>query len=200
MKKKILIGSIIAVTVLILVSFSSVIGYPTTKASFDTISPLFSTRTHQVIDEQENAALQTKYIGKGEAVSIALPKRYDTYTIAQQAFDEIRTMDEQTLERCVGIAFSKVHLTHLGEKIGVDDIVTLLKESDDGSIDISNYIGRFCKGKTVNNTAFSGITNDKWFPGKLLLIFFDLMLNLILNVILTLINIIMGGPGFTFVC
>ena len=48
MNKKILIGSIIAVVILVLVSFTGVVGYQTTKSStIARASPLFKVRTNR---------------------------------------------------------------------------------------------------------------------------------------------------------
>jgi len=53
MNKKILIGSIIAVAILVLVSFTGVVGYQTTKSStIARASPLFAVRSSRAIDEE----------------------------------------------------------------------------------------------------------------------------------------------------
>ncbi len=53
MNKKILIGSIIAVAILVLVSFTGVVGYQTTKSStIAKASPLFAVRSSRAIDEE----------------------------------------------------------------------------------------------------------------------------------------------------
>ena len=53
MRKKLLLGSIIAVVILILVSFTGVVGYQTTKSStIARASPLFSVRSKRAIDEE----------------------------------------------------------------------------------------------------------------------------------------------------
>ena len=56
MNKKILIGSIIAVVILVLVSFTGVVGYQTTKSStISKASPLFSVRSKRAIYEESEA-------------------------------------------------------------------------------------------------------------------------------------------------
>ena len=53
MKKKILIGSIIAVIILVLVSFTGVVGYQTIESSaIARASPLFTVRTNSAIGEE----------------------------------------------------------------------------------------------------------------------------------------------------
>ena len=75
MNKKILIGSIIAVVILILVSFTGVVGYQTTKSStIATASPLFAVRSSRAIDE-ESGDIACDYVGNGEEISITLSVR-----------------------------------------------------------------------------------------------------------------------------
>ena len=74
MKKKILIGSIIAVVILILVSFSSVVGFQSVKSDSKIESPLFGVRTNRAIND-ENNGVKSDYIGKGKEIKIHLPKR-----------------------------------------------------------------------------------------------------------------------------
>jgi len=77
MEKRILLGSIIAVVILVLVSFTGVVGYQTTKSStIARASPLFSIRSKRAIDE-ESKDLTRDYVGKGEESVLSIPKRED---------------------------------------------------------------------------------------------------------------------------
>ena len=74
MNKKILIGCIIAVVILILVSFTGVVGYQTTKSSdVARTSPLFSIRSTRAIDK-ESKDLTCDYVGKGVENSLSIPR------------------------------------------------------------------------------------------------------------------------------
>ena len=64
MNKKILLGSIIAAVILVLVSFTSVVGYSSVKSTSGKASPLFSIRTSRAIDE-ETKDFTCDYVGKG---------------------------------------------------------------------------------------------------------------------------------------
>ena len=68
MKKKILIGSIIAVVILVLVSFSSVVGYRSVNSDSKIESPLFRIRN-------EKGEVSSNYLGKGEDITIPLGPR-----------------------------------------------------------------------------------------------------------------------------
>ena len=52
MNKKILIGCILAVALLLLVSFSNVVGYSSFKSDSKSKSPLFYVRTKKAIDKE----------------------------------------------------------------------------------------------------------------------------------------------------
>jgi hypothetical protein len=75
MNKKILMGSILAVAILILVSFAGVVGYQTTnQLTIAKTSPLFTVRSSRAIDE-DSKNLSCDYVGKGEECTIYLGKR-----------------------------------------------------------------------------------------------------------------------------
>ena len=96
MEKKILLGSIIAVVILVLVSFTGVVGYQTTKSStIARASPLFSVRSQRAIDE-ESKDLTCDYVGKGEAVSFPLPTLNSRNKLIQNGLEIFRGMDEKS--------------------------------------------------------------------------------------------------------
>ena len=83
MKNKILIGSIVAVVILVLVSFTGVVGYQTTKSStIARASPLFSVRSKRAINE-ESKDLTRRYVGMGN--TLQFPKRDDKAIMIQKS-------------------------------------------------------------------------------------------------------------------
>jgi len=92
MKKKILIGSIITVTILIGVSFTSVVGYRR-GASDVKASPLFNIRSSRAIDEKSNE-LTSEYVGKGEEIDLIIPNRVDDIELLQEIVDSINNIDD----------------------------------------------------------------------------------------------------------
>ena len=97
MKKKILIGSIIAVVILVLVSFTSVVGYNSVKSNVKT-SPLFKVRTNRAIGE-ESKDITCMFVGKG--ITLLFPKRDDKSVLTQKVVDRINRMDDKTFERFI---------------------------------------------------------------------------------------------------
>ena len=104
MNKKILIGSIIAVVILILVSFTGVVGYQTTKSStIATASPLFAVRSSRAIDE-ESKDLSCDYVGKGEIFRI--PRNNKLLQI-KATIDFIQTLDDIEYSGFQGLLISQ---------------------------------------------------------------------------------------------
>ena len=97
MNNKILIGSIIAISILIGVSFTSVVGYRSLTSDVKA-SPLFTIRTSRAIDE-ESEELRCEYVGKGLPILISLPKRMPGYLIIQKLFYILSKIDKKSLQK-----------------------------------------------------------------------------------------------------
>jgi len=95
MKKKILIDSIIAVAVLIGISYTSVAGFQSVKFNSIEASPLFNIRTSRVIN-QEDDDLTCDYFRKGEESSLSIPKRDIRIEMIQKFVDIISKIDDKT--------------------------------------------------------------------------------------------------------
>jgi len=106
MKKKIIIGSIIAVVILTLVSFSSVVGYSSVKSDLNIASPLFGVKNNK-------GDVSTNYIGKGEESNILLPTRNRNKVLIVRFVNRIKEMDDRTFEMVI------------------EKIITPLKQKDD---------------------------------------------------------------------
>jgi hypothetical protein len=65
MEKKILILSVLAAILLVVASFSSVIGTNTMQSSQKISSPLFAVRTQRSLHKQSEQTVQSYYLGKG---------------------------------------------------------------------------------------------------------------------------------------
>ncbi|MCK5112792.1 MAG: hypothetical protein KAQ84_04550, partial [Thermoplasmatales archaeon] len=91
----------IAVVILVLVSFTGVVGYQTTKSStIAKASPLFSVRTSRAIDE-ESKDLTCDYVGKGEETTLSFPTSDSRNAQMQRVIDIISRMDDKRFNRFV---------------------------------------------------------------------------------------------------
>ena len=101
MEKRILIGSIIAVVILVLVSFTGVVGYQTTKSStIAKASPLFSIRSKRAIGQGEKD-ISTDYLGHGEKTDIQFSSRIERAEQVQKTIDIISKMDDKAFSKFI---------------------------------------------------------------------------------------------------
>ena len=107
MNNKILISSIIAITILIGVSFTSVVGYNSVE-SYVNKSPLFYIRTSRAIDE-EDLDLSFEYVGKGIPTMIVFPNRNSGNEIIQKIIDKISDIHNIQFNRYVKLNIHKIH-------------------------------------------------------------------------------------------
>jgi len=107
MGKLILLGSIIAVVILVLVSFTGVIGHQTTKSNSVKASPLFSIRTKRAIDE-EPKGLTSDYIGKGSESGIFIPERDRKLSQIYKIIKKISQIDVKS-NRYINLLMNRVH-------------------------------------------------------------------------------------------
>jgi hypothetical protein len=142
MNKKILIGSIIALCILVCVSFTSVVGYRSMESGVNA-SPLFNIRTSRAINEK--TSIQTcDYVGKGEDAGIPIPERNTTYVILSEVIQRINKMDEEDINKLID--FIKAHQ---------DDISGYIKNLDNNKNfdvnEIKKVMNDFNKGNFTSN-------------------------------------------------
>ncbi|UCF13426.1 MAG: hypothetical protein JSW06_03995 [Thermoplasmatales archaeon] len=99
MNKKILLGSILSVIILILVSFTSVIGYRSVGSDVK-VSPLFNIRSSKAIGK-ERKDIDSNYIGMGVENVLSIPKRESETSRTQKAIDIINYMDDKAFSKFV---------------------------------------------------------------------------------------------------
>ena len=132
MNKKILIGSIIAVTILIGVSFTSVVGYRSV-ASDVKASPLFNIRTSRAIDEEEKGLRCEMCIRERlrETARAARDRGFD-------AFAAVLTVSPHKDAAMVNRLGAEA-----GEEFGIEYVATDLKKQDGfkKSVELSKKLG-----------------------------------------------------------
>jgi len=111
MNKKILIGNIIAVTILIGVSFTSVVGYNSVEYNIG-VSPLFNIRSSRAIDEARQN-LSCKYVGKGEKNSILFPTRNGELSLIYKVIKKIN----QIGNNFIGLNIQQANLIYFDKEI-----------------------------------------------------------------------------------
>ncbi|UCD13577.1 MAG: hypothetical protein JSW60_08480 [Thermoplasmatales archaeon] len=136
MNKKLLVGSIIAVAVLIGISFTSVVGYSSVKSNVKA-SPLFTIRTQRAIDE-ESKDLTCDYVGKGEECFLSIPKRDNKTELIIKVIDALRKMDNKEFNllknRVIYFLFEENKIKSRVNIIEIDKILNKLRNDEDGKL------------------------------------------------------------------
>ena len=93
MKKKIVIGSIGVVIIIILVSFTTVVGFQNTDLSKVGFSPLFRIRTKNSIDDDIQEIIESNYLGKNSNNIIPFSIDTSKNRMIQTMITRIKKMD-----------------------------------------------------------------------------------------------------------
>jgi hypothetical protein len=114
MKKKLLIGSIIALCILIGVSFTSVVGYNSIEFGVNA-SPLFNIRNYRAIGTDERS-LTSNYLGSGEEIDICLPPIDSKGELIEKILHNIQTLDDISFDNLVSLVKSRIKQKSIDEK------------------------------------------------------------------------------------
>ncbi len=183
MINKILIGSVIAVAILIGVSFTYVVGYNRVTSDVKA-SPLFTVRSSRAIDE-DSKDIACDYVGKGRGVTIYLPTRPVKAELIDRFFIIFNRMDDESFGMFVDLIIRALHQKYDSQEYSEDKIVHTLFQMR-GNPDYKYYI---VEGKS-DPTILKSVCNG-WEPGCLfyrllieLLYYYDCIIYKILEVFL----------------
>ncbi len=127
MRTKILLGCLGAVGILILVSFTHVVGIQSTASHSVNESPLFRTRTTRAMNDENNSILQSNYFGKG-IPALSFPQRNAKTEQIQMIIELIDKMNDTEFSR-----FQTLILSHYSEEknnrvLSESQLIYLLKQ------------------------------------------------------------------------
>lgn len=109
MNRKLMISSIAVAVIIVLISFTSVIGFQTTKSKLIKDSPLFNVRTQRAINKPSKDVMITEYIGKRKTITISFPTKNTTLLLLQKVIDGISTMKDIVFSKFLNETISKLH-------------------------------------------------------------------------------------------
>lgn len=99
-------GSVVSVVILILLSFTSVVGY-NSVASDIKASPLFTIRTNRALDKYGDVTCE--YIGMGEDLNLLIPNRNEKTVLFQMFIERISKMDDTTFDKFIAYLINYAH-------------------------------------------------------------------------------------------
>ncbi len=185
MNKKILIGSIIGVAILVGVSLTSVVGYNSVTSDVKA-SPLFTVRSSRAIDE-ESEDLSCDYVGKGEEINILIPTRNNRKELFDRYIDIIRKMDDKSYDRFVDLILKYLYTRDDFQEYQKDELILSFNKLRNNPSEITPHLLEREESNlhtyqctiTWDGCPMPTLEND----GKLLCILFYLLLLLLLLIV-----------------
>jgi len=139
MKTKLLLGSIGAVIILILVSFTNVVGVQSTTSGSVNESPLFRIRTTRANSENSKDALTSNYLGKG-LNAIQFPLRDTRQELIQKSLEIIITMDDDTFNGFIVKVIQRMINEGKLKDVNTQSVLITLHQLKDNPDAIKSYI------------------------------------------------------------
>jgi len=94
MEKKILLGSIVAVVVIVLTSFTSVVGFQSRDTSKVLFSPLFRIRSKKAIDTELKDSIIFNYIGMEKEIILPITTSDSKSLLIRKSLKSINEMEQ----------------------------------------------------------------------------------------------------------
>lgn len=180
MKKKIIIGSIIAVALIVLLSFTNVVGHQNVKFDARVLSPLFHVRSKQKTNLVQNNYF-SNHVGIENYESIYFPNRDNDTILFQKILNKIINMDDETFNNFI----NTIEKSNMIDK---EDIQTLSDECEkirkNYDIDYKSSIQSFPNGQFP--------TMGEWFLGCYLIILCAIIFEHMIVLLLVLLIIFTG--------
>lgn len=107
MNKKIMICCIGTIIIIVLTSFTSVVGFQTTRSTLIKDTPLFSIRSQRATNRLAKRVVTSEYIGKRKTITISFPEKNSTLLLFQKTIDGISTMNDKTFTKFLDATISK---------------------------------------------------------------------------------------------
>jgi hypothetical protein len=179
MRKKILIGSVVSVVILILLSFTSVVGYNSIESDIQS-SPLFNIRSSRAIDE-ENEEFTYDYVGNGNTIDLLIPNRDDKTVLIQRFIEIISKMDDETFNEFVTLIIHRIQQSNeFKHFINNDEIFVLNKLRSNQELIISNDFNT----KGIYTNRFDIIPNIYWLPFLIPILILLFIVHVIIEIVL----------------
>ena len=137
--KKILLGSILSAILIVMTTFTSVVGFHTTQSTSLNNSPLFTIRTQRAINSIEDQIIVSDYFGKTKTTAIPFPQQNTTLLQFQQAVDGISRMDDQTFNAFVDATMDTLLKTNTIDNDDISMIKELFQFVRDNPEDAKKY-------------------------------------------------------------
>ena len=199
MKTKILVGSIGAGVILILVSFTNVVGVQSTTSGSVNESPLFSIRTKKAIHKEGKTVLTSDYLGKGRGNVLQFPTRDNKIESLIKIIECISKMDDKTFEHVVELCMKRIKQDGTIGTSDMNNVINLLYQlRTKPDIFYSGLIGLINR-TNQSLTSSNSYTICNWFPGCIplfiLLYLYDVITFVVIFLFVVLVTVINNPCG-----
>ena len=174
MKKKIVLGSIFAVVILIFLSFTNVVGYRTNNSDSVEKSLLFSVRTRRATEQDDNL-YSSNYIDKGKDVGFSIPKRDNRKALLLDVIARISQMDDKSFNKLIITAISRLNQDNKLQDIDAKKIILTLNLLRTNPDKVEDYI--IAEKNNYFEDTYYICTFVGWYPGCFL---FSLLYSILL--------------------
>ena len=186
MKKRILLGSIFAVVILMFLSFTNVVGIHTINSNSDSVSsPLFSIRTKRAINEEQEFETGS-YLGKGKELPISIPKRDTKKAMIQNFIVRINQMDDKTFNKLVNNIITHINQDDNSHKYNARRIILTLNILRYNPKMILDNINIEKNEQFTSHCTIDGM----WIPGCHIMEFLELIFIYIVGLIILIVGFI----------
>lgn len=194
MNKKILIGSIIAVSVIIGISFTGVVGFQSVKSDIKA-SPLFNIRTQRAVD-RDSKDIVCDYVGKGEPTFVTIPKRINKLEIVQKVLDIISKTDDKIFNVYLNMLNNQIQKNDKYDDVNINEVITAIHQLR-GNPDRIN-LNAYKNSDTTWRNEF--IPTLCWFPGCNIFLILDMFIGIIEDIFIAILGWITSQTcmGYTF--
>ncbi|GAI06021.1 unnamed protein product, partial [marine sediment metagenome] len=125
--------------IIVLVSFTTVVGFQSVKSTSAINSPLFSVRSKRTIDE-DSKDLACDYIGKGKPTPIMTTKGDSRTALLQKVANVIKRMDDKTFNCFLDLVTNRLQQKPNVNDETISEIVTLLEQLRNEQVKPENYM------------------------------------------------------------
>ena len=137
MNKKIFIGSLIAVAILVFISFTTVVGFQRNTTTSSIYSPLFNIRAKRAIDGKTED-LKLNYIGEGEENKLPLPYRMKITKQEHKILDTLSKMEDTEFNRFITMFIKYLYDGNSISDENIKKLTTSLYQLRNDNIEIDN--------------------------------------------------------------
>jgi hypothetical protein len=198
MKIKVLLGSVGAVVILILVSFTNVVGVQSTTSGTASDSPLFSIRTNKATNNENNRVFTSEYLGKG-LNALPFPLRDNRTALIQKVIEIIEKMDEKAMFAFITMNIARMNIGNQRKDNSNLEISTALNQLKSNRDILTNYINDIKNNNAPKPFTLAG-PGCQWRPGGWLIEIVLFVLVLLFYNIAQFFTLAFCTPPFTYNC